>query len=184
MFTLIKNRRKWYQHLIFLLIALFAVLAVIADDNEQSAADAKIAVAFNSQCDELLIANIAKAKHSIYAAVYTFAKKSIALALIERAKQGVKIHLKIDKLQSEFKYTKILIGMMRKSGITITLINMPKKTCMHDKFAVIDKEIVMTGSFNWTRTASEKNYENIVMISSAKIAEKYIRAWEKIKNGE
>ena len=89
----------------------------------------------------------------------------------------------MDKHQSEFKYTKILIGMMRKTGISVSLTDMPEKTCMHDKFAVIDNETVMTGSFNWTRTASERNYENIVMIKSAKIADKYIRAWEKINNG-
>ena len=36
---------------------------------------------------------------------------------------------------------------------------------MHNKFAVVDGKSLITGSFNWTRTAEEKNEENMLIIT-------------------
>lgn len=37
-------------------------------------------------------------------------------------------------------------------------------SCMHNKYAVIDDNVVITGSFNWTSKAVSTNRENIVII--------------------
>lgn len=142
---------------------------------------AEVAAAFDNDCDELLISNIEKAQKNIFGAIYTFTNKDIAEALIKKAKKRVKIKLKIDKVQAEFVYTKTLIKMMQDAGIDIELISM--KTLgdhMHHKFAVIDEEIVLTGSFNWTRNAATDNNENIVSLNSKEIAKKFLSAWEKV----
>ena len=34
---------------------------------------------------------------------------------------------------------------------------------MHHKFALFDGRRLMTGSFNWTRSASEQNEENLIV---------------------
>lgn len=39
---------------------------------------------------------------------------------------------------------------------------------MHNKYLLIDDEIVLTGSFNWTHKAVNSNYENIVIIEDTK----------------
>ena len=44
---------------------------------------------------------------------------------------------------------------------------------MHHKFAVIDKRVVLTGSFNWTRSASGRNYENIMITSNRAVVKQY-----------
>ena len=36
---------------------------------------------------------------------------------------------------------------------------------MHHKFAIFDQSILLTGSYNWTRSASEKNEENFIITS-------------------
>lgn len=142
---------------------------------------AEVSAAFNSACEKLLIDNISKAGKTIYAAVYTFAKKSIADALIERAEHGVKISLKLDAVQAEFSYTKFLIKRMESAGILIQLITMKKKgSHMHHKFAVIDGKTTVTGSFNWTRSATEFNNENIISVTSDEIAEAYMNEWNEI----
>lgn len=141
---------------------------------------AEITAAFDNDCDELLIKNIQKAKKTIYAAVYTFTHKDITEALIKRAKKRVKVRVKLDKEQANFEYTKILIERMKEAGIEVELISMQTRgDHMHHKFAVIDEEIVVTGSFNWTKNASTDNNENIVSISSKEIAKEFIAAWEK-----
>ncbi len=44
---------------------------------------------------------------------------------------------------------------------------------MHHKFTVIDAERVLTGSFNYSSVGARNNYENIVLITSARIAESF-----------
>ena len=44
---------------------------------------------------------------------------------------------------------------------------------LHDKFAVIDERVVLTGSYNWTAAAENKNAENLLIIKDKVIARKY-----------
>ena len=44
---------------------------------------------------------------------------------------------------------------------------------MHHKYCIIDSKIVMNGSFNWTRHASQYNYENIVITTNKDVVKQY-----------
>ena len=43
----------------------------------------------------------------------------------------------------------------------------------HNKIMVIDKETVITGSFNFTKAAEESNAENLLILSSKEVAKAY-----------
>jgi phosphatidylserine/phosphatidylglycerophosphate/cardiolipin synthase-like enzyme len=43
---------------------------------------------------------------------------------------------------------------------------------------IIDRETVITGSFNFTKAAREKNAENLLVIHDKKLAEWYIKNWQ------
>jgi phosphatidylserine/phosphatidylglycerophosphate/cardiolipin synthase-like enzyme len=43
---------------------------------------------------------------------------------------------------------------------------------------IIDGETVITGSFNFTTAAEEKNAENLLIIRDKKLAERYIKNWQ------
>ena len=53
----------------------------------------------------------------------------------------------------------------------------------HDKVIIIDPDldsaVVITGSFNFTKRAEERNGENLVVIRDKKIAAKYLDNWNK-----
>lgn len=51
----------------------------------------------------------------------------------------------------------------------------------HNKIMIIDKEIVITGSFNFTKAAEEKNAENLLILRNKDLAKIYIENWEKHK---
>ena len=53
---------------------------------------------------------------------------------------------------------------------------------MHNKFAIIDGKVLMTGSFNWTSTAEEKNEENLLIITDEQTIEKYEDRFEYLWN--
>ena len=44
---------------------------------------------------------------------------------------------------------------------------------MHHKYAIIDNKILMTGSFNWTRSASDRNYENVTITSNKQLVKQF-----------
>jgi phosphatidylserine/phosphatidylglycerophosphate/cardiolipin synthase-like enzyme len=46
---------------------------------------------------------------------------------------------------------------------------------------IIDKAMVITGSFNFTRAAEEKNAENLLLIRSKELTKVYIENWERHK---
>lgn len=46
---------------------------------------------------------------------------------------------------------------------------------------VIDKVVVITGSFNFTKAAEEKNAENLLVLRSKELAKGYIENWERHK---
>lgn len=48
----------------------------------------------------------------------------------------------------------------------------------HNKVMVVDGETVITGSFNFTKAAEEKNAENLLVIRDRKLAELYPRNWQ------
>jgi phosphatidylserine/phosphatidylglycerophosphate/cardiolipin synthase-like enzyme len=47
---------------------------------------------------------------------------------------------------------------------------------------VIDKETVITGSFNFTKAAETKNAENLLILKSKELASHYLKNWTKHKN--
>jgi len=169
--------------LLISIIVIFSITFMLLTPlaSAQKKYTAQVAAAFDNNCDELLIANIQKAKKTILGAIYSLTNKDIVKALINRAENKVDIILKLDKEQAKFPYTITLIKMMEKAGIKIILIKMKKGDHMHHKFAVIDNKVVLTGSFNWTRNAAEDNHENIISIDSADMAVYFTDAWKKIK---
>ena len=46
---------------------------------------------------------------------------------------------------------------------------------------IIDKETLITGSFNFTKAAEEKNAENLLVIKSKELAKEYLDNWHKHK---
>ena len=49
---------------------------------------------------------------------------------------------------------------------------------MHHKFAIIDGRTVITGSYNWTRSAAELNYENIVVSDEPRLVSAFARTFD------
>jgi phosphatidylserine/phosphatidylglycerophosphate/cardiolipin synthase-like enzyme len=53
---------------------------------------------------------------------------------------------------------------------------------MHHKVIVIDGEIVITGSYNFSRNAQEYNDENVLVLHNAVVASQFLIEFERIFN--
>jgi len=115
-----------------------------------------------------------KASNSILVQAYSFTSAPIAKALVEAHKRGVKVQVILDKSQRTEKYSSA--DFLTHAGIE-TMID-AKHAIAHNKVIVIDGSVVITGSFNFTKAAEEKNAENLLVIRDAGLAGKYVGNWK------
>lgn len=122
-----------------------------------------------------------QAEHSIYIAVAWFTNRTLFNTLIQKAQQGITVQLMLSNdhinQQSHVDYDKLNIG---NSGAY--LIGDGNKDLMHNKFCVIDNDVVINGSYNWSYKA-ERNHENILITKGDSVlAEQFIKQFKKIRN--
>lgn len=144
-------------------------------------ADARVRVEFNDDCKDQLIRQIRKARKEIRGAVYIVTNHDIVDALIKAASKGVDIQLKVDRSQSEQSAMKKAVARLRNGKVSILTIEMPPYCHMHHKFLVVDKKVTATGSYNYTSTASDVNYENLVVLESETVAASYLQEYGRVK---
>jgi len=51
---------------------------------------------------------------------------------------------------------------------------------MHHKYALIDDNYLITGSFNWTRSASDKNQENIILLDDESLVSEFSEQFDSL----
>jgi phospholipase D len=129
-------------------------------------------------CGELIAREIFQAKQSLYIQAYSFTSKKIIAQIIAAFRRGVKVNILADKSNLTDHYSKI--SLLQEAGIKVKIDKI--SGIAHNKVIVIDKEMVITGSFNFTNDADKRNAENIVLIRDKKIATMYIENWQRRYN--
>jgi len=122
-----------------------------------------------------IVKEISDAKKSILVQAYSFTSAPIADALRQAHKRGVNCRVILDSSQRSEKYS--TATFLRNAGIQVWFDH--KHGIAHNKVMVIDDSVVITGSFNFTKAAEERNAENLLVIRDAKIARKYKENWER-----
>jgi phosphatidylserine/phosphatidylglycerophosphate/cardiolipin synthase-like enzyme len=156
---------------IVLLFALHAHPAEITLNNVPT----QVYFSPNGGCTDAIVKEIAGAKTEILVQAYSFTSASIAKALVDAHKRGVKVEAILDKSQRTQKYSSATF--LANSRIP-TFID-AQHAIAHNKIMIIDKTTVITGSFNFTKAAEEKNAENLLIIKSKELAGLYIENWMK-----
>ena len=117
---------------------------------------------------------LGKAKNTILLQAYSFTSALVAKALVDAHKRGVKVEAILDKSNRTGKYS--AADFLLHADIP-TKID-AARAIAHNKVMMIDGETAITGSFNFTKGAEEKNAENLLIIKDKDLAMKYIDNWE------
>ena len=115
-----------------------------------------------------------EATESVFVQAYSFTSDPIAAALARAKRRGVDVQVVLDKSQKEHKQSKATA--MRHARIPVWIDD--KHGIAHNKVMIIDKKIVVTGSFNFTTSAEGRNAENLLIIKDPKLAARYLANWE------
>lgn len=128
-----------------------------------------------------IIKELQTAKESIYVAVAWFTDPELFQLLCTKSGQGVKVNLLLlnDEINNHENYG-LDFGKLGEKGGHVNLIGSTAEM-MHNKFCVIDRSIVITGSYNWTRRA-RNNDENITITKNSDgLALDFITEFQRLK---
>jgi len=111
-------------------------------------------------CTVAILSEINQAKTEILIQAYSFTSQPIARALIQAKKRGVKIIAVLDKSNRTKKYS--AATFLKNMEIPVYIDD--KHAIAHNKIILIDNRVVITGSFNFTAAAENKNAENLLIL--------------------
>lgn len=125
-----------------------------------------------------LIAAINHTRHTLDIAVYSITQPDIVAAIESAHRRGVRVRVVSDEGQSFDRHSEI--SYLRARGVPVRLSGgfRGRRSLMHNKFAVFDGERVETGSYNWTVSASNYNYENAIFILDREVSARYEREFQ------
>ena len=107
-----------------------------------------------------LLALIGRAKRTLEVCVFTITCNEIADEIEAAAKRGVMVRIITDDEQAKSQGSDVT-RLGKVSNVAVRHDG-DAKSHMHHKFAIIDNRILLTGSFNWTRSAVLHNKENVL----------------------
>jgi phosphatidylserine/phosphatidylglycerophosphate/cardiolipin synthase-like enzyme len=120
-------------------------------------------------CLQAILGVVTYAIHSLQVCVFTISDDRITRALLDARGRGVQVRILTDneKLYDEGSDVRQLAA----TGIPVRVDNTPNH--MHHKFVVADSKKVITGSYNWTRSAALYNHENVLVSADKTVVAAY-----------
>ena len=113
------------------------------------------------------------AKVAVVVQAYSFTSAPIARALVEAHDRGVDVQVILDRKETGATYSSA--DFLAHAGI-VTFID-GAHAIAHNKVMVIDGLAVITGSFNFTTAAEQRNAENLLVIRDRSLAARYLENW-------
>jgi phosphatidylserine/phosphatidylglycerophosphate/cardiolipin synthase-like enzyme len=144
--------------------------AELALDN----APAKVCFSPGGGCTKGIVKEIEMATREVLLQAYSFTSAPIRNALVNAQRRGVNIEVILDKEEQREQKFKTA-GAFAKSRISVYIDD--KHSSAHNKVIIIDRETVITGSFNFTYAAENKNAENVLIIKSPGLGGLYADNW-------
>lgn len=127
--------------------------------------------------DKEIVKVIDDADRYVYFAIYYFTKDNIAEALIRAKKRGVEVEGITDREASKGS-NKNVIEKLTRAGIPVEIRN-NNQGIMHLKTIVTDDAYV-SGSFNWTQSATISNDEVLEIGTNESVRKKYLEIIQKL----
>jgi phosphatidylserine/phosphatidylglycerophosphate/cardiolipin synthase-like enzyme len=119
---------------------------------------------------------VQNAQSSIRFMAFAYTQEQLGQAMLERFKKGIEVLGVFESTGSEDEYSQLTPlycakAPMRQDG---------NPNFLHHKVIIIDEQIVITGSFNFTENADTGNNENVIIINNAEIAKHYTEEFQRV----
>jgi len=127
-------------------------------------------------CPRRIAGFLGGAKKTLDICVFTITDDRISSAILESHRGGRRVRVITDDEKAADRGSDV--DRLAKSGIPVRVDRSPAH--MHHKFALADGSVLLTGSYNWTRSAASNNEENFVVTGDRRFVEAFARQFEKL----
>lgn len=167
------------RHNLIAFCVLLVLPALLAADPEPAASEDGVEVFMSpgGGCAEAVIRRIGAAQQTVDIMVYSVTHAGIAESIRDAQRRGVAVRVVLDRTQAAGRYSSATF--LHNAGVPVWTD--AAAGAMHHKACIIDGEIVLTGSFNWTQAADRSNAENLVIITRRpKVAAAFKTEFERV----
>jgi phosphatidylserine/phosphatidylglycerophosphate/cardiolipin synthase-like enzyme len=127
----------------------------------------------NGGATEAVVNALNHATNSVLVQAYSFTSAPIAKALVAAQRRRINVQVILDSSHRTEKYSEADFLLHNEIPVLVDA----QHAIAHNKIIVIDGYLVITGSFNFTKAAEDKNAENLLVINDPILAQKYQENW-------
>jgi phosphatidylserine/phosphatidylglycerophosphate/cardiolipin synthase-like enzyme len=127
---------------------------------------------------EIIVRDLDSVKSSLDLAIHELTSLEIAQVLAKAKQRGVKVRVIADSKQANMRTSKITYLIQQ--GIMVKVLGGKEKGLMNHRFAILDGDRVLTGSFDWSEASLKWNYENILIIRESEAVATYQKEFDRL----
>lgn len=150
--------------------------AVSAQSNSEGTSAEVMGVYFSPSSNpaHAIVQTIDASQHEVLVQAFGFTHQGIAQALVRAHRRGVAVRVLLD--QKSQTTNQLVQALLADAQVALRLDG--KHALAHNKVMVIDQRLVITGSFNFTNAAATRNAENLLILRSEALADRYRQEWQ------
>jgi phosphatidylserine/phosphatidylglycerophosphate/cardiolipin synthase-like enzyme len=111
-------------------------------------------------CQDAIVRELRKARHELLVQAYSFTADPLTKELVDAKARGVVVTILLDKSNETESHSDLKILLDHKLDPMID----HDHAIAHNKVMIIDKKVLITGSFNFTNQAEHENAENLLIL--------------------
>ncbi|MCD6061234.1 MAG: nuclease [Moraxellaceae bacterium] len=127
-------------------------------------------------CRRAILDQLARCRRRLDICVFTISDDRLAEAILAVHRRGVAVRILTDNDKTADAGNDI--GRLADAGIPVREDR--SAWHMHHKFALCDAQTLLSGSFNWTRSASDYNQENLLVTQEARLVDSFAGEFERL----
>lgn len=129
--------------------------------------------------EDKIASEIRKTDKAIWVMAFSFTSYDLANELGRLSQRGVDVQVLLEKRNAAANESKDRYLISK--GAKVYYDGNPDS--MHHKVMVLDTRKVITGSYNFTQAAEKENDENVLIIESSQVAQKYVDEFHRLIRG-
>lgn len=160
---------KWLEHIVKLIDGVRIL-------DTRTATPSEVYFSPGNDCKRRIISLLNAAHSTVDVCVFTISDDDISDALFAAHARDVRVRIITDNDKAND--TGSDVEKLMSKGVPV--VKDKTRNHMHHKFAVVDRAYVINGSFNWTRSASRHNNENITVDPAPQVVASFSRKFEEM----
>ena len=150
------------------------IIKVFQPDAAESTAESRAYFSPRDDCPRAVAGLFARVRRWADVCVFTITDDRIAEAIMSAHRGGVKIRIITDDDKSLDLGSDV--HRLKKAGVAVRVDQ--SEYHMHHKFALYDRKTLLTGSYNWTRSAAEHNEENFIVTEDSRLVNRFTKVFD------